>query len=512
MNRPSDLAPARARITALSPAALLAVIVACALSVPRPVQGAAPGSLQIPQRQVQPSACPIELAPAIAPRARCGRLTVPEDRAVADGRQVTIHFVVIDAERPSGRDPLLFVMGGNGSGLKMLRRQPKLAAEVTREDTVIFADHRGSTPWGTPDMSCPQFPEGLDAAKPDADPAKVAACRKHLDERLHVNLYGPYEAAQDLRELRLALGLPRWNVYGTSYGTTVAQRLLGLDGGAIGRIVFDGMSGADANPFADAFVIDPLLDLIDECAAAMDCRRTHPDFERQLGSVATALQRRPRSIDGRTVSNVEYLARIREAMADPARRGRIPEAVARSVRGDHRAWAALRNPDAEVLPGGKDPAFTWPSSVCRDEHPWRDDVDRAHPARRAVPESIRKGARLIDDESWDWGPFCARMGFRRSAPETVAVPTSGVPALMLVGALDLVTPKTWNDRTVQSLKDSRTVVFPSTGHYVLLRHQACTAELMRGFFDDPRAPLRTGCVDGLPKTVWSVDGADGARP
>jgi pimeloyl-ACP methyl ester carboxylesterase len=503
MTLQSDAASTGARIATSLPA-LLAVVTVCALSASRPSQAASSVSLQIPHRQVQPVACPIELAPTIASRARCGRLSVLENLAIAGGREVAIHFVVIDAEQPSGRDPLLFVMGGNGSALKMLRRQPKLAAEVTREDTVIFADHRGSTPWGVPDMSCPQFPEGLDAAKSVADPVKVAACRKHLDERLDVNLYGPYEAAQDLRELRLALGLPRWNVYGTSYGTTIAQRLLGLDGDAIGRIVFDGMSGADANPFAEAFVIDPLLDLVEECAAAADCRQAYPDFERQLGSVTTALQRRPRSIDGRSVSNVEYLARIREAMADPARRGRIPDAVARSARGDHRGWAALRNPDAEVPPGGRDPAFTWPSSVCRDEYPWRDDPGRSHPARRAVSAAIREGARLVDDESWDWGTFCARMGFTKSAPETVAVTTSDVPALMLVGALDLITPKTWNDRVARSLKNAQTVIFPSTGHYVLLRHQACAAELMRGFLQDPQVPLRTRCVDELPKTAWAA--------
>ncbi len=69
MKRPSDPAPTGVRVHASLPAMLLALAAACALSAARPSQAAAPGALQIPQRQVQPSACPIELAPAIAPRA-----------------------------------------------------------------------------------------------------------------------------------------------------------------------------------------------------------------------------------------------------------------------------------------------------------------------------------------------------------------------------------------------------------------------------------------------------------
>lgn len=495
---------------AASGIATAAALVAAVFALPGPTAAAAPP--EIPRRAVEPSTCPIVVAPAIAGRASCGRLTVPEDRRRADGRTVAVAFMMVAAEQPDpSRLPLLFVMGGNGSGLKMAQRQSRLVAALSKHDTVIFADHRGSTPWGRPDMSCPEYPEGLDAALPGADPARIEACRKHLAERLEVNLYGPYEAAQDLRELRLALGVPRWNVYSVSYGTTIAQRLLGLDAAAIGSIVLDGMSGAESNAFAEAFLIDPLLDLIDECAAAAQCRSAYPDFERQLGSVAAELEQRPQRIGGELVSNVEYLAQVRYASMDPERRGRIPLAVARSARGDHRAWADLRIADGPRAAGGRDPAFTWPSSVCRDEHPRRADPDRQQAARREVPEAVRRGVRMVAGESWDWTTFCPRMGFEKSAPETVAVPKSDVPALMLVGQLDLVTPKTWNDQVARSMSDARTVVFPSTDHFVLLRRTQCAGDLMRGFYADPKAPLDTRCVDALPKTVWALDRTDKAR-
>ncbi|MBU3672149.1 MAG: alpha/beta hydrolase [Sinobacteraceae bacterium] len=467
---------------------------------------------EIPRRAVEPSTCPIVIAPAIAERTSCGRLIVPEDRRLPGGRTVAIDFVVVQAEKAdTGREPLLFVMGGNGSSLKMLRRQSRLATHLSQHDTVIFVDHRGSTPWGRPDMSCPEYAEGLDAAVPGADPVKVAACRKHLEERLNVNLYGPYEAAEDLSDLRVALGISRWNVYGVSYGTTIAQRLLGIDSAGIGGIVLDGMSGIESNAFADSFLLDPLLDLIDECAASVICHSAFPSFEQQLGSVATELEQRPRRIGKEIVSNAEYLALIRYAMTDPDRRGRIPLAVARSASGDHRVWASLRLADEPQGSGGKDPAFTWPSSVCRDEHPRAKDPDRQTPARRVVPDAVRRGVRMVDGESWDWSIFCTRMGFERSAAETLVVPKSTVPALMLVGQLDLTTPKTWSDQVAQSMHDVRTVVFPKTTHFVLLRQLDCAAELMRSFYTDTKAPLDTRCVESLPKTDWAIDAAGKPR-
>ena len=454
------------------------------------------------ERALQEMACPVDTAPALAGRMRCGQLVVPENRAVRGGRTVTVPFAEIQpAQQGLDRAPLLFVMGGNGSGLKVLKRRPELGEMLARETRVIFVDHRGSAPWATPYMACESFPEGLDAANADADPTAVEACRAHLAARLDLNLYGPWESAQDLRDLRLALGLPRWDVYGVSYGTTIAQRLLTVDGEGIASIVLDGMSGADSNSFSPTFLLEPLLDVLDECAAAPDCAAAYPRFEQELGEVAAQLAREPREIGGVKVSNVEYLGGIRIAMGDPERRGRIPLAVARSARGDFGAWQEIAaRPEGGR---GKDPAFTWPGSVCRDEHARRNDPDRALRPSRALPEAVASGVRFGASESWDWDRFCPRMGFVRSAEETVRIVRSGVPALMLVGQLDLVTPKLWNDQTVRHFDDARTVVFPLTGHWALLNHPECATDMVLGFFADPTAPLERRCVDALPTTRWA---------
>ncbi len=460
--------------------------------------------LVIPLRAVAPAPCPIEVAPALAGRVQCGALDVPETRENAGGRTVMVTFAVVQPEHPTpGRAPILFVMGGNGSGLKNLKRQPGMARFLSRTDTVIYVDHRGSTSWGRPDMSCPEFPEGLDAADPKVDPAKVETCRKSLAARLDLNAYGPFEAAQDLRDLRQALGIERWNVYGVSYGTTIAQRLVAIDGEAVGAVVLDGMSGVESNSFDAAFVLQPLVELIDECKGAPDCAAAFPRFEADLGKVARSLQRRPRQIEGRNVSNVEFLARIRLALANPELRGRVPLAVDRAAKGDLGAWQALANPDASS--GAKDPAFTWPSSVCRDEVPRSQRRGTGLFPTRTLAPAVVAGARMTAYETYDWERFCPRMGFKASDPATVAVPVSGAPALFLAGQLDLVTPRFQSEETARSFSNSRIVEFPLTFHFTLLNQLDCAGGMIVKFFGDPAAPLDRACVDALPRTKWISD-------
>lgn len=457
--------------------------------------------LNIPQRAVAPAPCPIEVAPALAARVQCGKIEVPEDRGKANGRTVTVHFAIVQPEQPvASRTPILFVMGGNGSGLKNLKRQPGLAQILSRKDAVIYVDHRGSTPWGKPDMSCQEFPEGLEAANPKVDPAKVETCRKSLTERMDVNAYGAFEAAQDLKDLRQALGIERWNVYGVSYGTTIAQRLNYIDGEAIRAIVLDGMSGVESNSFDKAFVLQPLIELIDECTSTPECAAAFPRFEADLGRAASKLQRRPRQVEGRRITNVEFLAQIRLALANSELRGRIPLAVSGAARGDLSGWQALTNPEANS--GGKDPAFTWPSSVCRDEFPRASRPGTgAFPTRKLVP-AVVSGARMTAFESYDWAKFCPRMGFSMSDPATIAVARSDTPALFLAGQLDLVTPRFQSEETAGNFTTARIVEFPLSSHFVLLNHAECAGRMIVKFFENPVDPLDRACVDELPETRW----------
>ena len=68
--------------------------------------------------------------------------------------------------------------------------------------------------------------------------------------------------------------------------------------------------------------------------------------------------------------------------------------------------------------------------------------------------------------------------------------TAAIPALVLSGGYDWLTPPSWGRDAAKNLPESRHVIFRSQGHGVSSQDQ-CAARLRDEFFDspDPRWPL-----------------------
>ena len=80
---------------------------------------------------------------------------------------------------------------------------------------------------------------------------------------------------------------------------------------------------------------------------------------------------------------------------------------------------------------------------------------------------------------------------------------SDVPALVLSGDLDPVTPPTWGESVVKSLKNGRHITVPGTGHGVV--GTACGQKLIRNFLDDASAAsLDTSCVRSIKRPPFFV--------
>jgi hypothetical protein len=71
---------------------------------------------------------------------------------------------------------------------------------------------------------------------------------------------------------------------------------------------------------------------------------------------------------------------------------------------------------------------------------------------------------------------------------------SDVPALVLSGDVDPVTPPGWGEAVAQHLSNARHIVVPSTGHGVVAT--ACGQQLVRQFIEQASVQnLDTTCVD-----------------
>src|SRR5580692_7115974 len=163
--------------------------------------------------------------------ARCGRLTVPENRRHANGRKITLAVAIIPAKSPSGKsDPIVWLAGGPGDDA-IIEIPLAMAGKLNANRDVIFMSQRG-TYTANPRLTCPtldrwaaetlNMPYDGPAAQ-NANAVATLTCRRELTAQTHdLGAYNTLESAGDLEDLRVALHVKKWNIFGISYGTDLA--------------------------------------------------------------------------------------------------------------------------------------------------------------------------------------------------------------------------------------------------------------------------------------------------
>src|SRR4051812_16686335 len=135
------------------------------------------------------AACPTPNVPGIPsldfpPAARCGYLTVPEDRSKPGGRTIRIFVLRLPATSPNPKpDPIVVLSGGPGGGGSIQFGQ-FLGSPLNVERDIILFDQRGSLQSSR--LGCAEYDEALNSAisipfTSDEQTAKqvaaVTACR-----------------------------------------------------------------------------------------------------------------------------------------------------------------------------------------------------------------------------------------------------------------------------------------------------------------------------------------------
>ena len=185
---------------------------------------------------------------------RCGYLTVLENRAKPDGRRIRIFVMRAPAVSATPKpDPIVYLSGGpGGAGSFEVAFMVEHGLNADRE--VIFVDQRG-THHADPRLGCPEWEQYVyDAVSlpfaaestTAADAAAVKACRDQWAATgVDLAAYNSTENAADIAELRVALGIDSWNVYGVSYGSKLALIVLRDHPQGIRSVVLDSVSPPD---------------------------------------------------------------------------------------------------------------------------------------------------------------------------------------------------------------------------------------------------------------------------
>jgi len=443
---------------------LATAIVALGALVPREAAGQRPA-----RPRLALAACPATLvSPSM--NAKCGTLTVFENRVKRSGRTIRLRVMVLPATGPNrAPDPVFFIAGGPGSSIVEqaagIARDPSRLRE--RRDLVLV-DQRGTG--GSHPINCPFYgpPDSLQSFLGDfMPPTAVRACRLAFASNTDLSQYTTTVAVGDLDEVRQALGAEQINLNGGSYGTRAAQeymrryptrvRTASLYGLVPPSLAMPQHFARDAQAALDA--------VIGECGADAACRAAFP---RLSADVATAFERlrqdparvtveHPRSGRAVTVSlGYDMFAEtLRYMLYSSVDAAIVPAAIHKAAGGDFSWWArrALRERGAMRVNGMFDGLYL--AITCAE------DVPRTDPEAEAVEA---KGTFLGDYRMRQQKAACALWG-RSSVPRDFFTPVeSKVPALLVAGANDPVTPPHYASAVGRFLPNSLIVTVPFGAH------------------------------------------------
>ncbi|MGE5346533.1 MAG: alpha/beta fold hydrolase, partial [Acidithiobacillales bacterium] len=248
---------------------------------------ASPAAGEEPKPALTLAPCEVKGVPGAA---RCGTLTVFEDRAAKKGRTIGLRVVVLPATKPPAAPDALFVLVG-GPGEAATEEAPGLAMEfaaIRERRDVVLVDQRGTG--GSHPLNCDLFGpgEGLQRFLGDFLPIEaVRRCKATLEKDANLKLYTTSIAMDDLDDVRSALGYDRINLWGGSYGTRAALAYMRRHPGHVRAALLEGVTPT-TDPIPLAFPKDAqraLDGVLAECTAEAACLDAFP----RLASEASAV-------------------------------------------------------------------------------------------------------------------------------------------------------------------------------------------------------------------------------
>lgn len=206
-----------------------------------------------------------------------GTLVVPESRAKPDGATVRLAFFRLKSSAPNPGAPIVFLMGGPGIAVSLIAPIPpywQLFDALRAAGDVILLEQRGLG-LSSPKADCPALPQPLDTTFLTSQASfiagyrhGIAACAAHWRARgVDPRAFSDAAIADDVDDIRRALGAPRVSLLGFSYGSRLAMTFARRHPDRLERVVLQGPIDADLAYRASA-TLDPIFEHYAQLAAA----------------------------------------------------------------------------------------------------------------------------------------------------------------------------------------------------------------------------------------------------
>lgn len=253
-----------------------------------------------------------------------GTFAVFEDCDAQKGRMIHLEVVILHATGPDSKpDPVIPLAGGPGQNATDYERIYE-TSWMREERDIVLVSQRGTG--GDNNLYC-KLGAGDDNLQVYLDPLFTAdnflPCLEELKDKFNLTMYSTCHAADDLNELRLALGYYKINLNGVSYGTRAAFVYMRRHPETIRTAILNGVAPTTwENPLHHAPSAQEAIELLfAECANDPDCQAAFPNLEEEFWAVIDRLEHEPADVTvTHPVTNERITVKLhREAFAESVR-------------------------------------------------------------------------------------------------------------------------------------------------------------------------------------------------
>jgi len=450
-------------------------------------------------------------------QAELGRLVVLQSRSDPTGPVVSLAFVRFRATRPNPGSPIIYLVGGPGaSGIDDGRGALFKTIDALRAiSDVLLLDQRG-TGLSTPDLTSHKsigVSPGESIGSEQSLTALVETFRGAASEvasrKIDLNAYNTVESAEDVEDLRKALGVATVRIWAHSYGTHLALAFLRQHPASVEKVILGGINGPDQRWRLPAD-LDRLFAKLDTLVRADPRWKDRiPDLPALVRNVLTRLESKPVSVplklsSGATVTvvlgkqDVQVLTALQ--MGDIDFIAAIPALYYAMSLGDFTqpAFITLALKTSEIGTAMRY-AMHCASGVSAER------LDRIR---------SEAGAALFGDSinfPFSDPRVCQAWAVKDLGPSFRAPVTSKVPALFVSATLDGRTSMEDTEEVRAGFSDSRRVILEGSSHGRMFSTSADLTALMVSFFDGRPAPSQTITIPFQFISVPSAAGPSNAN-
>lgn len=444
---------------------------------------------------------------------RCGELHTPDHSGA-----FRLPVVILKDEAPSRRnDPVVYLQGGPGAGARLHSEGIKewlnwmRYAGLGRD--IILVDTRG-TGRSSPALVCAEYnrlnqkvlrENTLLSDELASGFAVTSACfdaAKASNSALDYRYLSTNQSARDIRALMQALGYAEWNILGVSYGTRLAleiayQEMHNPQSTKLKSMVLDsvypaGFGGVQTWPQ----VLDEAMHkFFAGCAAVSDCVNAldnpNASIAQLFMNTLNSLRESPMELtirrwDGEApvslvLNDHRFLSAAFAATYNPRDWLKIADAIKGVAVYRHELIKPLLEPFINQSMSGDFNSLTFTAVDCADNPVMSELV---------YSDTVKQYPLLqhYTRDQWRY-QLCHRLPAQapliRHQPE--------VPALILAGALDPVTPVAWA-RSVHSEWGNTQLHISDDAAHSVLGSEACLLQSLVDYYDKPESTFGA-CAD-----------------